>query len=134
MKVLSSFLLLTICLMSPGIFAAGLICKVQSPDIESLTMGQDGGEETVTLHKIKTQSERFLVMQNDDDGKVIAIEDTDLTGGTGHRGIMLIYNLITGKGHLAVNGQIIGVDCKAKQIESFDLSEVFHSLSNQIYF
>lgn len=114
MKILSSLSTLILVLSAANASAQGLECTAASQDIKSLTLNRDGGEETVTIRYLNQTSEKFLVLQNTADGKIVAIEDNAITGGSSNHGIALVYNTASGKGYVALNGEIIGVSCAAQ--------------------
>lgn len=113
MKILSTILLFALGLTATTASAAGLECTTDTPFIDFLTLDRDGGEETVTVHYLSEEKERFLVIQNNQ-GKVVAVHDNDLDGGYSARGVVLVIDEVTNKGHLALSGIIIPVHCHKK--------------------
>lgn len=113
MKVLKAIALLTLSLSATSASAYGLECTTQSHVMDYLTLDRDGGEETVTVNYLSEKRERFLVLQNAN-GKIVAVVDNDLDGGNSKRGITMILDEATGKGTLALNGNIVDVSCRAK--------------------
>ena len=113
MKLLSSLLLLAIGFSATTASAYGLQCTTQSHKIDFMTLDRDGGEETVSVHYLSERQERFLVLQNHR-GSVVAVRDNDLGGAKSSRGVVLNYNLQTGQGVLAIDGDVIDVTCTNK--------------------
>jgi len=114
MKNLAIFFNLMISLFAFNAAAYGLNCTTASQEIKSLTLDRDGGEETVSISYHNQPAEKYLVLQHSNDGKVVAIEDNAITGGTSNKGLALVYNATTGKGYIAHKGEILTVACTSK--------------------
>ena len=112
MKILMSLALVLFGASSAQAFAK-ITCTTDTNIIDYLEVYRDGGEETVAIHLPSEKVERFLVMENDYQGRIVAVKDPSFnTRQASSRGVILLINNKTSKANLAYEGQVIAMECK----------------------
>lgn len=113
MKAIAVFLFVSFGFFGISTFARGLECTTDSPVMDYLTLDQEGGEETITVYYLSEAKTRYLVTYNKD-GNIIAVHDNDLDKESSTSGVAIILNEDTRVSYLAINGNIIPVQCHKK--------------------
>ena len=111
MKILMSLTLVLFGASSAQAFDK-ITCTTDTNMIDFVEVYQDGGEETLAVHLPSEKKERYLVMENDYQGRIVAVVDADLNRSSNSRGVILLINQKTTKANLAYNGQVIAMECK----------------------
>ena len=111
MKCLSPIALIFVSSFSMSALAK-ISCTTDTNTIDSVEVLQDGGEETLAVHLPNEKVERYLVMENDYQGRIVAVIDADLNRHANSRGVILLINQKTNKANLAYKGQVIAMECK----------------------
>ena len=89
-----------------SVFAQDLKCTNEDKSV-MLTIGTDGGEETMIISK-EGSREKYLVLYHDTN-KVVAMNDSAINGSSS-RGAILSLNTY-GKNYLSYNGDLTVLEC-----------------------
>ncbi|MNK93520.1 hypothetical protein D3C87_1136820 [compost metagenome] len=112
MKIMLSLALVLLGASSANAFNK-ITCTTDTNVIDYVEVYQDGGEETLAVHLPSEKTERYLIMENDYQGRIVAVKDTDFNGRKANsRGVILLINQKTTKANLAYDGQVIAMECK----------------------
>lgn len=112
MKILMSLALVLFGASSAQAYAK-ITCTTDTNVIDYVEVYQDGGEETLAVHLPSEKVERYLVMENDYQGRIVAVKDPSFnTRKSNSVGVILLINSQTSKANLAYEGQVITMECK----------------------
>jgi hypothetical protein len=90
-----------------------ITCTTDVNLIDYVEVYQDGGEETLAVHLPSEKVERYLVMENDYQGRIVAVKDPSFNSRKSSSvGVILLINTKTTKANLAYDGQVIAMECK----------------------
>lgn len=111
MKFLAPLTLVILSSLSVQAFAK-IECTTDSNQIDYVEMYQDGGEETVAVHLMSEKVKRFTVMENDYQGRIVAMINGNSANKPVSGGVILLINQATKKANFAYEGQVFAMECK----------------------